>query len=180
MSGNGGKIHRRGCRRHLSKSASETRKLGRALAQVLPVPAVVLLRGALGTGKTTLTRGIAEGLGLKDSSLVNSPSFTLVNIYHGRCTIYHVDLYRLSGKRELESVGLDGFMGIEGVTIVEWSERLESVLGATMLVQLEDAGGEKRLITVSRLDSKASRPYVCVSARRTVDPERRTRKKKCS
>jgi len=141
---------------------------------------VVLLRGALGTGKTTLTRGIAEGLGLKDASLVNSPSFTLVNIYHGRCTIYHVDLYRLSGKRDLESVGLDAFMGIEGVTIVEWSERLESVLGATMLVELEDAGGERRLITVSVLDPKAFDPHSGMSEKRTVDLIRRTRKKKRS
>jgi tRNA threonylcarbamoyladenosine biosynthesis protein TsaE len=79
--------------------------------------------GDLGAGKTTLTRGIAQGLGLADTSLVNSPSFTLVNVYQGICPIYHVDLYRLEGARDLYSIGLDDFMGSEGVTIIEWSER---------------------------------------------------------
>ena len=87
---------------------------------------MVFLRGSLGTGKTTLTRGIAQGLGIKDPSLVNSPSFTLVNIYYGRCPIYHVDLYRLDGERDLYSIGLDDFLGKDGVTVVEWSERLST------------------------------------------------------
>jgi tRNA threonylcarbamoyladenosine biosynthesis protein TsaE len=140
-------------RRHtefLSKSAEETREIGIELARSLSVPGVVLLRGDLGTGKTTLTRGIAEGLGLKDPSRVNSPSFTLINVYHGDCPIYHVDLYRLHGARDLYSIGLDDFMGAEGVTIVEWSERLSFSLEGAIEVELKDAGGDKRIIIITQ------------------------------
>jgi tRNA threonylcarbamoyladenosine biosynthesis protein TsaE len=110
----------------------------------------VLLRGALGTGKTTLTRGIAQGLGLEDLSLVSSPSFTIVNVYHGRCPIYHVDLYRLEGARDLYSIGLDDFLGTEGVTVVEWSERLSGYCGPdTVQIEIEDAGAERRKIRLT-------------------------------
>jgi tRNA threonylcarbamoyl adenosine modification protein YjeE len=80
-----------------SHSSEETHRIGIEIGKNLQIPGVVLLRGTLGMGKTTLARGIAEGLGLADTSRVCSPSFTLVNIYQGRCPIYHVDLYRLSG-----------------------------------------------------------------------------------
>jgi tRNA threonylcarbamoyladenosine biosynthesis protein TsaE len=133
----------------LSKSPEETQKIGMEIARSLPVPAVVLLRGALGSGKTTLTRGIALGLGLDDPGLVNSPSFTLVNIYHGSCPIYHVDLYRLEGKRDLYSTGIDEFLGTEGVTIVEWSEKLSSEFGGAIEVELEDAGDDRRMLHIS-------------------------------
>jgi tRNA threonylcarbamoyladenosine biosynthesis protein TsaE len=132
----------------LSKSAEETQRIGLELARDLPIPGVVMLRGALGTGKTTLTRGIAQGLGLEDPTLVHSPSFTLVNIYRGTCPIYHVDLYRLHGDRDLFSVGLDDFLGKEGVTIIEWSERLPYALDRAVEVELQDAGGDRRMLLV--------------------------------
>ena len=100
-----------------SRSPEQTHRLGVRLGRTLAVPAVVLLCGALGTGKTTFTRGISEGLGLRSPGSVHSPSFTIVNLYQGRCPIYHVDLYRLSGERELSSIGLEDFLGSEGVTI---------------------------------------------------------------
>jgi tRNA threonylcarbamoyladenosine biosynthesis protein TsaE len=130
-------------------SAAETQTIGRRLGSTLAVPSVVLLRGLLGSGKTTLVRGIAAGLGLKDLSLVNSPSFTLVNIYRGRCPIYHVDLYRLKGSSDIDSIGLDEFMGREGVTIVEWSERLGDPAPAAVAVELEDAGGDSRGLRIT-------------------------------
>jgi tRNA threonylcarbamoyladenosine biosynthesis protein TsaE len=119
------------------------------LAAGLSLPAVVLLCGALGTGKTTLARGIARGLGLSDQASVHSPSFTLVNIYRGRCPIYHVDLYRLAGEREISSVGLDDFMGRDGVTIVEWAERLGEYRGRALVVEIRDAGGDSRIFHIS-------------------------------
>jgi len=134
----------------VSRSPEETELLGKKLARGLPVPSVVLLRGALGTGKTTLARGIALGLGLTDGSLVNSPSFTLVNIYQGRCRVYHVDLYRLEGGRDLYSIGLDEFFGRDGVTIVEWSERLPYPAVAAVEIELADAGDDARAIRVVR------------------------------
>jgi tRNA threonylcarbamoyladenosine biosynthesis protein TsaE len=121
---------------------------------VVPVPGVVLLLGALGTGKTTLTRGLANGLGLQDPTLVHSPSFTIVNIYQGRCPIYHVDLYRLRGERDLSSVGLEDFLGQDGVTIIEWGERLGSDRDADLVVELNDSGGDTRIIRTKTNEKK--------------------------
>lgn len=133
----------------ISKSPEETQRVGSELAGMLPIPGVVLLRGALGTGKTTLTRGIAEGLGVDDPSSVNSPSFTLINIYKGVCPIFHVDLYRLEGERDLYSIGLDDFIGKEGITVVEWSERLSFPASQAIEVELEDAGDDLRVLRIS-------------------------------
>jgi tRNA threonylcarbamoyladenosine biosynthesis protein TsaE len=132
----------------LTKSPEDTQNVGFKIGQALRIPGIVLLRGALGTGKTTLTRGIAQGLGMDDPNLVSSPSFTLVNIYHGTCPIYHVDLYRLNGVRDLYSIGLDDFLGKEGVTIIEWSERLSSVFPKAVEIEIEDAGGDNRILHI--------------------------------
>jgi tRNA threonylcarbamoyladenosine biosynthesis protein TsaE len=132
----------------VSNSPEETYSFGKELAKSLPVPGIVLLYGALGTGKTTLTRGIAQGLGLKDPGMVSSPSFTLINIYQGTCPIYHVDLYRLRGERDLYLTGLDDFMGREGVTIIEWAERLGYVPAQAVVIELEDAGNDSRKLRI--------------------------------
>ncbi len=135
-------------RTEYSRSPEETQRLGCELAGMVPVPGVILLCGALGTGKTTLARGLAEGFGMQDASLVHSPSFTIVNIYQGRCPIYHVDLYRLSGARDLNSVELDDFLGRDGITIVEWGERLTSCNQAALVIEIEDAGDDARIIHI--------------------------------
>jgi tRNA threonylcarbamoyladenosine biosynthesis protein TsaE len=141
--------HRRRISKFLSRSPEETEKIGQDLAVSLPVPGVVLLHGDLGAGKTTLTRGIAQGLGLNDPSLVSSPSFTLVNVYQGACPIYHVDLYRLEGERDLYSIGIEDFMGKDGVTIIEWAERLVFPFKDAVEIKLEDAGDDQRVLLVS-------------------------------
>jgi len=146
------KVRRTRKTRHLShifsRSPEQTRRAGFEIARSLSIPGIVLLRGALGTGKTTLTRGIAQGLGLEDPGLVNSPSFTLINIYNGICPIYHVDLYRLEDERDLYSIGLDDFLGREGVTIIEWSERLAEDLEDAIIVEIEDAGDDRRMLHI--------------------------------
>ena len=134
--------------RILSRSPGETHRIGVELARKLKIPGVLFLRGPLGTGKTTLARGVAEGLGLADPSLVSSPSFSLVNIYHGKFPIFHVDLYRISGGRELRSIGIEDFLEKEGVTIVEWSERMTNRLQAAIEVEIEDAGEDARWIRI--------------------------------
>ena len=131
-----------------SSSSEDTHRIGIEIGRTIPVPGVVLLRGTLGMGKTTLTRGIAEGLGLADTDRVCSPSFTLVNIYNGRCPIYHVDLYRLSGARDLYSIGIDDFIGKDGVTIVEWSERLSELFPDAIEIEITDDGGDSRVLYV--------------------------------
>jgi tRNA threonylcarbamoyladenosine biosynthesis protein TsaE len=147
------KVRRMGKTRNVSqvfsRSSEETQKVGFKIAKSLSIPGIVLLRGALGTGKTTLTRGIAQGLGLDDPGLVSSPSFTLVNIYNGICPIYHVDLYRLKGERDLYSIGLDDFLGREGVTVIEWSERLPEDLDNATIIEIEDAGDDRRMLHIS-------------------------------
>ncbi len=170
----------------ITESPEETQQLGFRLARQLPVPSVVLLSGSLGTGKTTLARGIAVGLGLEDASLVNSPSFTLINIYRGRCAIYHVDLYRLEGQRDLYSIGLDEFMGKEGVTIVEWSERLPFPAEAAVIVELRDAGENSRIVRIkgaaqwSRASPGSSGKSAMLRAFRPRDSSlRRRNRQKC-
>jgi tRNA threonylcarbamoyladenosine biosynthesis protein TsaE len=133
-----------------SGSPEQTQDLGRELAAALTVPGVVLLCGALGTGKTTLTRGLAEGLGIGDPASVHSPSFTIVNVYKGRCPIYHVDLYRLHGKRDLHSIGLEDFLGRDGITVVEWGEQLPYDGEVALLIEIEDAGGDARMLRIQR------------------------------
>jgi tRNA threonylcarbamoyladenosine biosynthesis protein TsaE len=129
-----------------SSSSEETHRIGVEIGGKLPIPGVVLLRGTLGMGKTTLARGIAAGLGFADTERVCSPSFTLVNIYQGRCPIYHVDLYRLSGTRDIYSIGIDDFIGKDGVTIVEWSERLMELFPDAVEIEITDAGGDSRAL----------------------------------
>jgi tRNA threonylcarbamoyladenosine biosynthesis protein TsaE len=140
---------KRSVRTLITRGPAETHAAGFRMGRRLPVPSVVLLSGPLGSGKTTLTRGLAEGLGLRDVSLVSSPSFALINVYQGRCPIYHVDLYRLTGRREHDSLGLEEFLGSRGVTIVEWGERLQVPVEPAVIVQLSDEGDDVRSLHVS-------------------------------
>jgi tRNA threonylcarbamoyladenosine biosynthesis protein TsaE len=132
----------------LSSTPEETELIGIELARSIRIPGIILLYGDLGAGKTTLTRGIAQGLGLEDTSLVNSPSYSIVNVYSGSCPIYHVDLYRLQGERDIFSIGLDDFLGKEGVTIIEWSERLLTEFPEAIIVELREAGEDKRELRI--------------------------------
>lgn len=108
---------------YVTSSEEETVALGRRLAQELPSRAVVLLIGDLGAGKTTLAKGIVDGLGAAAPEEVCSPTFTLVHEYGRRPKVYHVDLYRIGKAQELESVGLEELLEQEAVLLVEWGER---------------------------------------------------------
>ena len=109
-------------------STDATVELGKCLGGLLGPGDVVCLSGPLGSGKTYLTKGIALGLGVSDSRAVRSPTFILVNEYQGRLKLYHVDAYRLEGPAELESLGSDEFLLSDGVTVVEWAERVAKAL----------------------------------------------------
>jgi tRNA threonylcarbamoyladenosine biosynthesis protein TsaE len=104
--------------------------LGRRLAQELPVRGVVLLIGNLGAGKTTLAKGIVEGLGVAHPDEVASPTFTLIHEY-GDGRVYHIDLYRLDEARAVESLGLDELFERDAITLIEWGERFPELMPAS-------------------------------------------------
>jgi len=105
-------------------SAEETIALGRTLAEMLAPPKLVLLRGELGAGKTTLVKGIAEGFRAASQEDVTSPTFTLVHEYRGpAANLYHIDLYRVDTARELETLGLDDLLSENNILLIEWGEK---------------------------------------------------------
>jgi tRNA threonylcarbamoyladenosine biosynthesis protein TsaE len=111
-------------REFATHSAEETIALGRELASLLAPPKLVLLRGDLGAGKTTLVKGIAEGFQAAAEEDVTSPTFTLVHEYRGpSATLYHIDLYRVDTPRELETLGLDDLMSETSVLLIEWGDK---------------------------------------------------------
>src|ERR1700730_13088638 len=108
----------------ITHSAEETIAYGRTLAGELSSPLIVLLRGDLGAGKTTLVKGIAEGFGAARAEDVTSPTFTLIHEYHGdHTTLYHVDLYRIDTERELETLGLDDLLAPNCILLIAWGEK---------------------------------------------------------
>lgn len=132
---------------HTSHSEQDTRRIAADLAAALQPGAVVLLSGDLGAGKTAFVRGLAEGLGL-DPGEVTSPTFTLVHEYRGgRLPLLHVDLYRLD-RADLDEIGLDQDLAAEGVTAVEWSERLARPMPSAVAVTIVDQGDDRRSIEI--------------------------------
>ena len=128
-------------------SEEETAAAGRELARTLESGSIVLLSGELGAGKTAFVRGIAEGLGI-DPAEVTSPTFTLVQEYRGRLTLYHVDLYRLK-PAEVDDLGLDEMTLAGGVTAIEWSDRLPRAFEGAIAVRLDLGDGSARTIAIT-------------------------------
>jgi tRNA threonylcarbamoyladenosine biosynthesis protein TsaE len=113
----------------VTHSAEETIAFGRTLRELLAPPKVVLLRGDLGAGKTTLVKGIAAGFEAAEEDDVTSPTFTLVHEYRGpRANLYHIDLYRVDTLRELETLGLDDLRAEGSVLLIEWGEKFPRLL----------------------------------------------------
>jgi tRNA threonylcarbamoyladenosine biosynthesis protein TsaE len=110
----------------ITRSAEETIALGRSLAGMLAPPKLVLLRGDLGAGKTTLVKGIAEAFQAASAEDVTSPTFTLIHEYRGPvANLYHVDLYRVDTQRQLETLGLDDLIADNSILLIEWGEKFE-------------------------------------------------------
>ncbi|MGO9269093.1 MAG: tRNA (adenosine(37)-N6)-threonylcarbamoyltransferase complex ATPase subunit type 1 TsaE [Terriglobia bacterium] len=145
-------------------SSEETTALGRELAPDLRPPCLVLLEGELGSGKTTLVKGIVAGLDAAPEEEVRSPSFTLVHEYGRDRRVYHVDLYRIEGgARELGTLGLEDLVDQEEATVlVEWGEKLGDVgLAPQVRIRLEHLGGDDRRITLERLIQQKARIVNC-------------------
>jgi len=131
---------------HTTRSEDETLRLAEELARGFAGDEIVLLTGELGAGKTVFTKGLAAGLGVKDSGQVCSPSYTLINVYQGRVPVFHIDLYRLRKDSEVEDLGLEDYLG-EGVVIIEWAEKLGFPLEG-IRVRIEPGPNEERTITI--------------------------------
>lgn len=130
-------------------------ELGREIGMRLKPPVLVLLSGELGAGKTTLTKGIASGLGAADQDEVTSPTFTLVHKYDRGARVYHVDLYRIGDRHDLETLGLEDIFAEQAVVIVEWPERLTLRTGWPIVeIHLEHVDENARRISID--DSVAS------------------------
>jgi len=133
----------------ITHSAEETVRWGREFSKRLKAPVLVLLTGDLGTGKTTLTKGIVSGLGAANENDVTSPTFTLVHVYGRLAKVYHADLYRIESFHDFETLGMEDMFTTPSVAILEWSERfpLQSPW-PQIRVRLEHLGGDARRITV--------------------------------
>jgi tRNA threonylcarbamoyladenosine biosynthesis protein TsaE len=129
----------------VSRSVDDTLALGERLGRVAAAGDLICLWGDLGAGKTQLTKGIAQGLGIDDT--VNSPTFVLMSEYAGRLPLFHVDLYRLADAREALAGGVIDERQAEGLTVVEWPDRMREVLpGSRLDVVIDGTGDEPRRI----------------------------------
>jgi tRNA threonylcarbamoyladenosine biosynthesis protein TsaE len=145
-----GRIHQ-----FTTQSGAETIAVGRSLAALLQPPQLLLLRGDLGAGKTTLVKGIAEALDAAAADEVTSPTFTLLHEYDGAwegkpVKLFHLDVYRLEGERQLETLGLDELLTPDALVLVEWGEKFRSLQKkATGEIAIVSAGGDARRVTVT-------------------------------
>lgn len=136
-------------------SGADTIDVGRKLAHLLHPPQLLLLEGDLGTGKTTLVKGIAQELNAAEPEEVTSPTFTLLHEYdgslHGKpMKLYHIDVYRLESERQLETLGLDDLLTPDALVLVEWGEKFKSIRKkATGEIEIASIGGDERRITVT-------------------------------
>jgi len=140
----------------VTHSAAETRALGARIAQELKAGDVVLLEGELGAGKSEFARGVAGGLGVTET--VTSPSFTILNVYEsGRVPLYHFDWYRLESAEELFEMGLDEYLGGDGIALVEWPGRCpEAVPEKHLTIRFTQTGEETRNIEAFRSGETAA------------------------
>jgi len=142
-------------REFTTKSGADTIEVGRKLVAMLKPPQLLILSGDLGTGKTTLVKGIAEALDAAEAEEVTSPTFTLVHEYegshHGKpVKLFHLDVYRLEGERQLETLGLDELLTPDALVLVEWGEKFKSIKKkATGEIAITSTGGDARKITVT-------------------------------
>lgn len=136
-------------------SSADTIRAGREIARLLVPPQFLILRGDLGTGKTTLVKGVAQELDAAEPEEVTSPTFTLIHEYEGSrngkpVLLYHLDLYRIESERQLEQLGLDELAAPNSIVLVEWGEKFKSVRRRSNgEIRIEAAGGDARRITLT-------------------------------
>lgn len=156
--------HSTGAQTHvyITRSSEETIALGRELALLLAPPKMLVLRGDLGAGKTTLVKGIAAALGAAEPEEITSPTFTLIHEYEGQLPasgaqpsaqavrLYHIDVYRLESQRQLDTLGMEEFLTPDSVVLVEWGEKFPWIVTHSHgEISIHALHGEERKITLS-------------------------------
>lgn len=131
----------------VTHSAEETIQLGKKIGSMLQPGAIIAMEGNLAAGKTTITKGIAESLGIEET--ITSPTFTLISEYEGKMPLYHMDVYRLDSCEDFINLGVEDLMYGDGVSIIEWSERVREELPKSIItLRLEVRGDGGRDITL--------------------------------
>lgn len=130
-----------------TKNADETVSLGCAVGAMLHAGDIIAFRGTLGAGKTTMTKGIAQSLGILDT--VTSPTFCLVSEYSGTMPLYHIDAYRLGGADDFESIGADDMLYGHGICVIEWSENVAQALPANAIQITLTPNGNSRTVKIA-------------------------------
>ena len=139
-----------------SHSLEQTLSLGRLLGRLAPPNTCITLSGDLGAGKTQLARGIAQGANVNDPSLVSSPTYVLLNIYDGPKPVFHLDAYRISSPEDFHAVGLDDLLTQQGITLIEWPERITPLLPADRLhIQIDHTADHERTLTLTSTGQSA-------------------------
>ena len=139
---------------YLTNSPAETEAVGAALGRCLQPGTVLAYKGDLGAGKTAFTRGLARGLGVKES--VTSPTYTIVNEYlSGRCPLFHFDMYRLGSEDELFDIGWEDYLERGGICAVEWSENVWGAMEEAVVVTISRLGEDTRKIEIEGGDAIA-------------------------
>jgi len=132
-------------------SPEQTRQLGMELGRLIKEGTVVYLQGGLGAGKTCFAQGVAAGLEVPEELPVTSPTFVIMNQYPGRVALYHFDLYRLSGSDDLEAIGAEELLGLQGACLVEWPQQCD-LQGPALWVEFTVEEGTRRIIVTRSED----------------------------
>lgn len=137
-------------KKFISKSKAETINFGKRLGRILRRGEIIALCGELGSGKTIVVKGIAEGLGVKSNKYVNSPSFVILKVYKGRLPLYHFDIYRLNNISEFLTVDYTEYFYGKGVSVIEWADKIIELLPKEFLrIDISIKGENERKINIA-------------------------------
>lgn len=137
----------------LSRNTEETQMIGFRLGKLLRPHGVVCLYGELGAGKTTFVKGIAQALGISDRD-ITSASFTIIAEYDSEIPLYHIDLYRIEKNADIDETGIWDYIYSDGITVIEWAERLGEIQDDFIRVKFAIIDTEARDITIEGIDEK--------------------------
>jgi len=135
----------------ITNSSEETIELGREIGNYIKPGDIIALKGNLAAGKTTITKGIAISLKIEDE--ITSPTYTLISEYYGKMPLYHMDMYRIESIEEFELLGVDEMLFGSGVSVIEWSERIEEYLPEDhIIVDIQRQDDESRIVTIEGIE----------------------------